>query len=139
MLSTNDGSTTDDRVPTPWMNHNSVFYIPMSRNLLIADVPFISRNKSGFGRKCRRSDDGLTYTITMKDGVKWSDGEDIGRGACNLVYKHGSGSSPENSVIYSVAGNITDLTADGNVITMKTWHLQTDERYFVNFFILPKH
>ena len=35
-LSTNDGSTKDDRVPTPWLNHNMATNL-MWRGLLIAD------------------------------------------------------------------------------------------------------
>ena len=37
VLATNDGSTTDDRVPTPWMNHNLATNL-MFRTLLLADA-----------------------------------------------------------------------------------------------------
>jgi len=75
VLSTNDGSTTDDRVPTPWMNHNLATSL-MYRSLLLADST-LQKTSPDLAEEVTVSEDGLTYTITMKDGLKWSDGEAI--------------------------------------------------------------
>ena len=72
-LSTNDGSTKDDRVPTPWLNHNMATNL-MWRCLLIADSS-LTKTSLDLAEKVEISADGLTYTITLKDGLKWSDGE----------------------------------------------------------------
>ena len=72
-LSTNDGSTKDDRVPTPWLNHNMATNL-MWRGLLIADST-LTKTSPDLAEKVEISDDGLTYTITLKEGLKWSDGE----------------------------------------------------------------
>ena len=61
VLSTNDGSTTDDRVPTPWMNHNLATSL-MFRNLLIADSS-LQETSPDLAESVEVSDDGLTYTI----------------------------------------------------------------------------
>lgn len=138
VLSTNDGSTTDDRVPTPWMNHNLATSL-MFRNLLIADSS-LQETSPDLAESVEVSDDGLTYTITMKDGVKWSDGEDITVDdviwSINMVQE----AARKNSIYSAAFGNITDLTADGNVITMKlgTPYAQMKD-ILAQFSILPKH
>ena len=73
VLSTNDGSTTDDHVPTPWMNHNLATSL-MFRSLLLADSS-LQETSPDLAESVEVSEDGLTYTITLKDGLKWSDGE----------------------------------------------------------------
>ena len=73
VLSTNDGSTKDDRVPTPWLNHNMATNL-MWRSLLLADSS-LTKTSPDLAESVEISEDGLTYTITMKDGLKWSDGE----------------------------------------------------------------
>lgn len=68
VLSTNDGSTTDDRVPTPWMNHNLATSL-MFRSLLIADSS-LQETGPDLAESVDMSEDGLTYTITLKDGAE---------------------------------------------------------------------
>ena len=74
VLSTADGSSTDDKVPTPWYNRNLATNL-MFRSLFIADSTLTSVKPDLADYTV--SDDGLTYTITMKDGLKWSDGEPL--------------------------------------------------------------
>ena len=71
-LSTNDGSTTDDRVPQRhgW-NHNLLPLPLMFRSLLIADSS--TRNRSLIWRESvDKEEDGLLIRLLSKDGLKWS-------------------------------------------------------------------
>ena len=74
VLSTNDGSTQDDRTAFPWLNRNMASNL-MYRSILIADSS-LTKTEPDLG-EVAISEDGLTYTITLKDGLKWSDGEEI--------------------------------------------------------------
>ena len=58
MLSTNDGSTKDDRVPTPWLNHNMATNL-MWRCLLMADSS-LTKTEPDLAEKVEISEDGLT-------------------------------------------------------------------------------
>ena len=62
VLATNDGSTTDDRVPTPWMNHNLATNL-MFRTLLLADAS-LTETSPDLAESVEVSDDGLVYTFT---------------------------------------------------------------------------
>ena len=138
VLSTNDGSTTDDRVPTPWMNHNLATSL-MFRSLLIADSS-LQETSPDLAESVDMSEDGLTYTITLKDGLKWSDGEAITADdviwSINMVQE----AIRKNSIYSAAFGNITELTSDGNVITMvlSTPYAQMKD-ILAQFSILPKH
>ena len=61
VLSTNDGSTKDDRVPTPWLNRNMATNL-MFRSLLLADSS-LTKTSPDLAEKVEISEDGLTYTI----------------------------------------------------------------------------
>lgn len=138
VLSTNDGSTTDDRVPTPWMNHNLATSL-MYRSLLLADST-LQKTSPDLAEEVTVSEDGLTYTITMKDGLKWSDGEAITvddvMWSIDMVMK----ATRKNSIYSAAFGNISEITADGNVITMKLSAPYAQmENILAQFSILPKH
>lgn len=72
-VTTGDGSTTDDRIPTPWYNRIMATNL-MFRGLFLADST-LTEVKPDLAESYEVSDDGLVYTITLKDGLKWSDGE----------------------------------------------------------------
>ena len=72
-VTTGDGSTTDDKIPTPWYNRIMATNL-MFRALLIADSD-LTNPQPDLAESVEISEDGLVYTITMKDGLKWSDGE----------------------------------------------------------------
>lgn len=138
VLSTNDGSTTDDRVPTPWMNHNLATSL-MFRSLFLADST-LQETSPDLAEEMTVSEDGLTYTITMKEGLKWSDGEPLTADdviwSIDMVQK----ATRKNSIYSAAFGNISEITADGNVITMKLSapYAQMDD-ILAQFSILPKH
>ena len=138
VLSTNDGSTKDDRVPTPWLNHNMATNL-MWRSLLIADSS-LTKTEPDLAEKVEISEDGLTYTITMKEGLKWSDGEALTADDVLWSIDAVMAATNKNSIYSAAFGKITEKSAEGNVITMKL-----DSPYasmmdiLAQFSILPKH
>ena len=137
-LSTNDGSTKDDRVPTPWLNHNMATNL-MWRGLLIADST-LTKTSPDLAEKVEISDDGLTYTITLKEGLKWSDGEALTVDDVLWSIDAVMAATNKNSIYSAAFGKITSKSAEGNVIT-----LTLDAPYasmldiLAQFSILPKH
>ena len=137
VLSTNDGSTTDDKVPTPWLNHNMATNL-MWRGLLVADSSLTKTSPDL--AEVAISEDGLTYTITMKDGLKWSDGEALTADDVIWSIETALKTTTINSIYTAAFGHITSLTAEGNVITMVL-----DAPYasmcdiLAQFYILPQH
>ena len=138
VLSTNDGSTTDDKVPTPWLNHNMATNL-MWRALLLADSS-LTKTSPDLAESVVISEDGLTYTITMKEGLKWSDGEALTADDVVWSIETALKTTTINPIYTAAFGHITSLTAEGNVITMVL-----DAPYasmndvLAQFYILPKH
>lgn len=138
VLSTNDGSTKDDRVPTPWLNHNMATNL-MWRSLLIADSS-LTKTEPDLAEKVEISEDGLTYTITLKDGLKWSDGEALTADDVLWSIDGVLAATNKNSIYSAAFSKITEKSAKGNVITLKL-----DSPYasmldiLAQFSILPKH
>lgn len=138
VLSTNDGTTQDDRVPTPWYNHTMATNL-MWRSLLIADAS-LTKTSPDLAEKVEISDDGLTYTITLKDGLKWSDGEALDAEDVLWSIDTVMAATHKNSIYSAAFGKVAEKSADGHVITMKL-----DAPYasmmdiLAQFAILPKH
>ena len=138
VLSTNDGSTTDDKVPTPWLNHNMATNL-MWRGLLIADAS-LTKTSPDLAESVEISDDGLTYTITLKEGLKWSDGEDLTVDDVIWSINAVQETTVKNSIYSAAFGKINSLTAEGNVITMvlDTPYASMND-ILAQFYILPEH
>ena len=138
VLSTNDGSTKDDRVPTPWLNHNMATNL-MWRGLLLADSS-LTKTSPDLAESVVISEDGLTYTITMKDGLKWSDGEALDAEDVLWSIDAVMAATTKNSIYSAAFAKIVEKSAEGNVITLKL-----DAPYasmldiLAQFSILPKH
>ncbi|MCR5715310.1 MAG: peptide ABC transporter substrate-binding protein [Lachnospiraceae bacterium] len=61
------------------------------------------------------SDDGLVYTITMKEGLKWSDGSDLT--ANDIVYSWKRAAADETAADYAyMFDNIKDANGEVNVV-----------------------
>ncbi len=138
VLSTNDGTTQDDRVPTPWYNHTMATNL-MWRGLLIADSS-LTKTSPDLAEKVEISDDGMTYTITLKEGLKWSDGEALDTEDVLWSIDAVMAATQKNSIYSAAFGKITEKSAEGNVITLKL-----DAPYasmmdiLAQFAILPQH
>ena len=138
VLSTTDGSSSDDSVPTPWLNHTIATNL-MFRALLIADSS-LTKTEPDLAQSMEISDDGLVYTITMKEGLKWSDGEDLTAEDVVWSIEAVQKATKINSIYTAAFKNISDMTIDGNVITMTlstTYASMKD--VLAQFCILPKH
>ena len=59
------------------------------------------------------SEDGLTYTVTLKDGLKWSDGTDLT--AADFEYSWKRAVAPETAADYEYMFNGFNGYADGNL------------------------
>lgn len=64
-----------DRITMPWYNH-TLYTNQMFRCLFLANSTFDDVTND-LAESYEISDDALTYKITLKDGIKWSDGEDL--------------------------------------------------------------
>ncbi|WP_235370930.1 ABC transporter substrate-binding protein [Pseudoflavonifractor phocaeensis] len=137
-VTTGDGQSTDDKIPTPWYNRTFAANL-MFRSLFVADST-LTKTSPDLAESCTISDDGLTYTITLKDGLKWSDGEALT--VDDVVWsietaKKAAQVNPNYSTAFSY---ISSLSAEGNVITMVlTSPYSAMMDVLAQFAILPKH
>ncbi|NCC06973.1 MAG: ABC transporter substrate-binding protein [Clostridia bacterium] len=138
VLSTTDGSSKDDQVPSPWLNRTLATNL-MFRSLFIADSDLTSVTPD-LADSYEISDDSMTYTITLKDGLKWSDGEAMTADDVIFSIETATKAAVVNSIYTAAFAKITDMKADGNVITIK---LNTPYAALLDvlaqFAILPKH
>ena len=65
-----------DKTVYPWHNPSGPATAAMYRSLLLADANLTDVTPD-LATDYSVSPDGLTYTFTIKEGVKWSDGEDL--------------------------------------------------------------
>lgn len=138
VLSTTDGSTKDTQVPSPWLNRNLPTNL-MFRSLFIADSSLTSVAPD-LAESYEISDDGLVYTITLKDGLKWSDGEPLTVEDVIFSIETAQKAAVVNSIYTSAFANIEEITAEGNIITIT---LQSPYAALLDvlaqFAILPQH
>lgn len=139
VLSTSDGSSTDDKVPTPWMNRSIPTNL-MFRSLYLADSTLTKVTPDLAAELPTISEDGLTYTIKLKDGLKWSDGETLTADDVLWSIDAALQTTQINSIYTSTFKKIVEKNADGNTITIK---LSEPVSSFIDilaqFAILPKH
>lgn len=136
-VTTGDGSSSDDKIPTPWYNRTFATNL-MFRSLLVADSSLTKTSPDL--AEVTVSNDALTYTITLKDGLKWSDGEALT--ADDVVWSIETAmKAAQINPNYSTAfGYIDTLSAEGNVITMTlTSPYSAMMDILAQFAILPKH
>lgn len=137
-ISTGDGSSTDDKVPTPWYNRTMATNL-MFRSLFASDSTLTEVTEdlaSGY----TVSDDGLVYTITLKDSLKWSDGESLTPDDVIFSIETAQKAARINSIYTAAFANISELKADGNVLTMTlSTPYSTMPDILAQFAILPKH
>lgn len=141
------------QIGTPWVNSGSISHHAMFRALFKAGPDLVSV-KPDLASGHKISKDGKTVTITLKSGLKWSDGtaltpadviwsmNTILRAAqANAIYvtafRNIVGSAGVNATSNST---ITGLTAKGNDITISlTQPSNTLIPILGQFMILPKH
>ena len=148
---------TADKGPYPWYNSggetSNVLTNALFRALLIPDAT-LQNMKGDLAEDWTVSDDGLTYTFTLKEGVKWSDGEDLTVDdvvfSLNTVLKcavvNGLYTSTFNgivgadAVVSGAAESLEGVTADGNTVSIT---LTAPNSNFLavmgQFMIMPEH
>ena len=137
-VTTGDGSTTDDRIPTPWYNRIMATNL-MYRALFLADST-LTEVKPDLADTYTVSDDGLVYTITLKDGLKWSDGEPLTVDDVQWSIETGLKAATINSIYTAAFKNIDSIKTEGNTITLTlTAPYAAMLNVLAQFAILPKH
>lgn len=143
--------STSDKIDTSWKNHT------LQTTLLFRTL-FLGRFRSadgaaGSAESYELSDDGLVYTIKMKDGLKWSDGEDLTAEDVAFSIKANLKASVTNGIYTTAfmyiegaqewkdgADDLSGLTVDGNTITITlTTPYATFIPVLAQFDILPEH
>ena len=137
-VTTGDGQSTDDKIPTPWYNRTFAANL-MFRSLLIADST-LTKTSPDLAESVEISEDALTYTITLKDGLKWSDGEPLTTDDVVWSIETALKASTVNPNYLTAFKFITDIAKEGNVITLS---LSAPYAAFIDvlaqFAILPMH
>ena len=137
-VTTGDGSTTDDKIPTPWYNRIMATNL-MFRGLFLADST-LTEVEPDLAKDYTISDDGLVYTINLKEGLKWSDGEDLTAEDVKFSIETALKTATINSIYTSAFQNIKEIKVDGTKITLtlsKPYATMLD--VLAQFAILPKH
>lgn len=146
-----DGAGAGDKVPTTW-NNKTLQSTLMFRTLFLADADLTNVNPD-LAESYTISDDGLTYTIVMKDGPKWSDGEPITAEDAAFSIKTNLKAAVSNGIYTSAftqikgaqewkdgAADLEGIAVDGNTLTIT---LNTPYASFIpvlaQFDILPEH
>ena len=139
-LYVNQGPTEFFEVP--WFNAGAHTYIKaMFETLIGMDNTGAATTNSGMAESYEIAPDGLSATVTLRDGLMWHDGVPVTAddviwtlsfipqhtGACQALVKGG-------------ATNIESMEADGNTITFKFKAVNaTQLQAFTQTHILPKH
>lgn len=142
-----------DKTVYPWHNPSGPATAAMYRSLLLADANLTDVTPD-LATDYSVSPDGLTYTFTIKEGVKWSDGEDLTAEdvafSIKTNLKVASGNAIFTNAFTKIEGaeawrdgsadDLSGLKVDGNVVTIT---LTSSYGAFIpviaQFCILPEH
>ena len=123
------------------------------RTLLMADSKYESTTPD-LAKEWKKSEDGKTYEFTLKDGLKWSDGEALTAAdvefSVNLALKASVINGIFPAAFLKVDGakdfkedkaqTISGIKVEGNKITFNlTAPVGNFEQIIAQFYILPKH
>ncbi len=146
----NSPSTTLDNV---WYNPGGVFRCAVFESLLIVDAD-MKEIKCALAEKYEVSDNGLEYTFTLRDDVKWHDGEKFDsedvlfsiktalcseeiNGLFSAAFQHIKGAEDYRE---GKSDELSGITINGNTLTITLTSSTAD---FLNaiaqFAILPEH
>jgi peptide/nickel transport system substrate-binding protein len=150
---TTGGSVGLEQIASPWVNSGAIAQTVMFRALFRADAN-LTTVKPDLASGYKLSSDRKTVTITMKSGLKWSDGRAITAddvvwsintllrvAQSNALYVNAfKGIVGSESVSAAGTGTLSGLTASGSTITMQlTAPQSTLIPILAQFVILPKH
>ncbi|EKN66493.1 oligopeptide ABC transporteroligopeptide-binding protein [Neobacillus bataviensis LMG 21833] len=149
----NVGEKFGDKFTALWLNRGQLEQKLMFRSLFLPDAD-LKNLKPDLAKDYKVSDDQLTYTLNMKENVKWHDGQPLT--AEDVVWSIGTvlKAAQVNAIYTSAfsaiegadawkegkAETLSGITADGNTITVK---LTRPVGNFIpvlgQFAIYPKH
>lgn len=136
-----------------WVDNGYLYQQLTFRGLFLADAS-LENVEPDLASGYEVSDDGLTYTITMKDDLKWSDGEPLTAedvrfsiktllhaALSNAIYTTAFGKiEGAQEWIDGTADDLAGLTVDGNTITMKLSEPYNNMiKVLAQFTIYPEH
>ena len=86
------------------------------------------------------SSDGKTISFTIREGVKWHDGEDFTADDVAWTFQYYPTVPGANAVMSDVMNDIQDVTVDGNTVTFQFGNPQPNAlTVFSQWPVLPKH
>ena len=144
---------TGDRVPYVWQDGDGLVPYMLFRTLLMADSKYESTTPD-LAKEWKKSDDGKTYEFTLKDDVKWSDGQALTAADVEFSVKLALKASVINGIFPAAflkvegakdfkedkADKVSGITVEGNKVTFKlTAPVGNFEQIMAQFYILPKH
>ena len=142
-----------DKTPYPWQNPGGITLAAMYRTLLLADADLTTVNPD-LAESYTISDDGLTYTFVMKEGLKWSDGEALTAEDVKYSIETNLKAAISNSIFTTAftkivgaeefragtADEVSGIAIDGNTITITlTQSYGSFLSVVAQFVILPEH
>lgn len=150
---TQAGSVGIQQIASPWFNSGALSQHVMFRGLFRA-TPDLASVKPDLASGSKFSKDGKTLTVTLKSGLKWSDGEPITADdvvwSINTVLRVAQANAIYVNTFKQIVGSdalaadpkatLSGLTADGNTITIQLLNpINTILPVLAQFMILPKH
>lgn len=144
---------TGDRVPYVWQDGDGLVPYMLFRTLLMADSKYESTTPD-LAKEWKKSDDGKTYEFTLKDDVKWSDGQALTAADVEFSVRLALKASVINGIFPAAflkvegakdfkedkADKVSGITVEGNKVTFKlTAPVGNFEQIMAQFYILPKH
>ena len=144
---------TGDRVPYVWQDGDGLVPYMLFRTLLMADSKYESTTPD-LAKEWKKSDDGKTYEFTLKDDVKWSDGQALTAADVEFSVRLALKASVINGIFPAAflkvegakdfkedkADKVSGITVEENKVTFKlTAPVGNFEQIMAQFYILPKH
>jgi peptide/nickel transport system substrate-binding protein len=140
-------------IQTPWINSGSISHHAMFRALFKANSDLVSV-KPDLASGYKYSKDGKTLTVTLKSGIKWSDGQDLTVSdvvwSINSLLRVAKSNAIYVNAFKQIVGsedvsgtnttNMSGITTKGNdiVISLKS-PVNTFIPVLAQFMIMPKH
>ena len=152
-VTSGSSNNTGDKTDYPWNNPGGIAFSAMYRTLLLADAS-LQEFTPDLAESYEISPDGLTYTFVMKDGLKWSDGEDLTAEDVAYSIKLNLRVASSNGIYTSAfkmiegaaewsdgsADDLAGVTVDGNTVTIKlTGPYGSFLPVIAQFIIMPEH
>ena len=126
----------------PWFNVGPHTWVKVMYETLIGmDAKGDATTNTGMAESYTFADDGMTASVTLREGLKWHDGEPVTPE--DVVWSFETMvnlTDPVQALVLGGAKNIKSMTIEGNTINFEFDHVNvTQLQAFTQFHILPKH